>query len=108
MLDGNQIEFQCQGNAGCGMTCGTDCLITCPGTTTCTVDIGDGSIVSCPGTATCDVRCHGDCIVQMAGAARSIVRCEKADEGAECIVEGCTPVDCGNGVRACRTACPTP
>lgn len=106
VLDGNEIEFQCQGNAGCGMSCGTDCLVTCPGTTQCTVEVGDRGIVSCPGTATCDIVCHGDCTVQMAGAARSTIRCEHEADGAECVIEGCQPTDCGDGVWACGTACP--
>ena len=44
-IAGSNIEFQCDGNAACGMTCGANCLITCPGTTSCTVTTGnDGEI----------------------------------------------------------------
>lgn len=104
-IEGDDIEFQCQGNAACGMTCGTDCLITCPGTTSCSVDVDDGGIVSCPGTATCEVICRGDCTVEMTGTARSTLRCEAED--ATCEVTGCDVTDCGDGVFACRMDCPS-
>ena len=103
-IDGDGIEFQCDGNAGCGMTCGTDCLITCPGTTTCDVDVGNGAEISCPGTATCNVTCHGSCQLSMAGAARSVLICN--DAAADCQMGGCNPTDCGDGVFACGTSCP--
>lgn len=105
-IDGNDIEFQCQGNAACGMSCGTNCLITCPGTTSCTVEVEDDGIVSCPGTATCEVLCHGDCTVEMTGTAGSIVRCAGEADGAACDITGCSATDCGDGVHACRMDCP--
>ncbi|MFW6023353.1 MAG: hypothetical protein ACOC9O_01290, partial [Myxococcota bacterium] len=44
-VDGDNIEFACDGNAACGLNCGDDCLITCPGTTSCTVSTGDEGVV---------------------------------------------------------------
>jgi hypothetical protein len=105
-VDGDSIEFTCDGNAGCNLVCGNDCLITCPGTTMCTVELGDKGVVTCPGTAQCDVLCHADCSVSVAGTADAIVRCENEATGATCTITGCTPTDCGNGVHACGTACP--
>jgi hypothetical protein len=105
-VDGDDIEFSCDGNADCSLVCGTNCLITCPGTTQCTVDVGDGAVVDCPGTASCDVLCRGDCEVAVAGAADAIVTCEAEADGAVCDFTGCSPTDCGDGVYACRTACP--
>jgi len=103
---GGGIEFDCQGNAACELTCGDDCLITCPGTTSCGVVAGDGSVVRCPGTASCDVTCEGDCDVTIEGAADAVVRCEAEDIGAVCELSGCSFDDCGDGVYACGTACP--
>jgi hypothetical protein len=104
-IDADHIEFDCEGNAGCELACGNDCLITCPGTTRCEVHVGDGAEISCPGTATCNVVCAGDCAVQVTGAARATVTCEA--EGAECEIRGCpATTDCGGGVFACKTACP--
>lgn len=103
-IEGNSIEFSCQGNAACGLSCGTDCLITCPGTTMCTVATGDDAVVECPGTASCDVTCHGDCTVNVAGAAKAVLRC--TEENASCELAGCSATDCGNGIWACKTACP--
>jgi hypothetical protein len=105
-IDGDAIEFQCQGNAACGMNCGTDCLITCPGTTSCTVDVGDRGEISCPGTATCEIRCRANCTVEMTGTARSTVYCDGAADGATCEINGCNATDCGDGIYACRMACP--
>ncbi len=85
-IDGDDIEFQCEGNAACGLTCGADCLITCPGTTSCTVTVGDRGEVTCPGTATCDITCLGDCTVDVAGAATANVDCVHEADGAVCMV----------------------
>lgn len=85
-IDGDNIEFECGGNAACGLTCGEDCLITCPGTTSCTVEVGDGAEVICPGTATCDITCFGDCVVEVDGAASAQVDCVNEDDGAICEV----------------------
>ena len=104
VVEGDSIEFLCEGNAACGLTCGTTCLITCPGTTSCSVLAGDDAVVVCPGTATCDITCLGDCSVSMDGASRAVVHC--AGDGAACEFSGCSPTDCGDGVHACRTACP--
>jgi hypothetical protein len=101
----DDIEFSCDGNAACGLDCGTNCLITCPGTTSCAVIAGDEAVISCPGTAFCDVTCRGSCLVTFAGNASGLVFC--ADDLAECVVEGCAgATDCGDGVSACRTDCP--
>lgn len=105
-IDGDDIEFACDGNAACGLVCGANCLITCPGTTSCTVDTGDDGVVSCPGTAFCDITCREDCTVDIAGTAEAIVTCELEAEGAVCDVVGCNLTDCGGGVYACRTECP--
>jgi len=105
-ISGDSIEFQCDGNADCNLTCGTDCLITCPGTTSCTVDVDDNAVVECPGTASCDVTCRGNCTVDISGNADAIVRCLDQANGAVCTVNGCSTTDCGNGVSACRTTCP--
>ena len=105
-VEGDSIEFQCEGNATCNLSCGTDCLVTCPGTTSCTVEVGDGAVIVCPGTASCDVTCNGDCLVEMSGNADSIVRCVNEADGAVCQVTGCSATDCGNNVDACNTACP--
>jgi hypothetical protein len=105
-IDGDNIEFQCEGNAACSLTCGDDCLITCPGTTTCTVDVGDDAEITCPGTASCDITCHGDCTVSIAGTASAIIRCVNEDDGAVCAASGCALTDCGGGVKACRSGCP--
>lgn len=104
-IDGDGIEFHCQGNANCGLACGTNCLVTCPGTTSCSVEVGNDGHVSCPGTATCQVACRGDCTVAMTGNARSTVRCESED--ANCEITGCDATDCGDGVFACRMDCPS-
>jgi hypothetical protein len=106
-IAGSNIEFQCDGNAACGMTCGANCLVTCPGTTSCTVTTGNDGEIRCPGTASCDITCLGDCTVNGAGNAEAIVHCEGADDGAVCTIEGCTPEDCGDDVFACGAACPT-
>jgi hypothetical protein len=87
-IDGDNIEFECDGNAACGLTCGVNCLVTCPGTTTCTVEVGDDAIISCPGTATCNITCLEDCTVEVAGAANATVDCVKEAEGAVCTVNG--------------------
>ena len=87
VIEGDDIEFQCEGNASCGMTCGDNCLVTCPGTTSCTVTVGEGGVVSCPGTASCDITCLGDCTVTVAGAASATVDCVNEAEGAICTVE---------------------
>jgi hypothetical protein len=105
---GNDIEFACEGNAACGLDCGTDCLVSCPGTTSCTVVVGDDAVVVCPGTATCDVTCRADCAVEMSGASRAVVRCEAEAGGAVCTLTSCAIEDCGGGVYACRTSCPAP
>jgi hypothetical protein len=106
-ISGDSIEFSCDGNANCSLSCGDDCLITCPGTTTCTVDSGDDAVVICPGTATCDVTCRADCTVDVAGNASVIVRCLGADLGATCTMTGCSsPTDCGDGISTCRQSCP--
>ena len=106
-IEGDSIEFSCDGNADCKLGCGADCLITCPGTTTCTVDVGDNAVVTCPGTASCEVFCRADCDVDVAGNADAIVRCEDEANGATCRITGCSPTSCGNGLYACGTACPT-
>lgn len=103
-IEGNSIEFQCQGNAGCGMSCGDDCLITCPGTTSCDIDVGNRAEINCPGTASCNVSCRGSCSLQMAGAARALLTCEDPD--ADCTMDGCRAEDCGDGVFACGMDCP--
>lgn len=103
-IEGDDIEFRCDGNAGCGMSCGNDCLITCPGTTTCDIEVGDDGVIECPGTATCNVVCHGSCALSLAGAARAVLTCE--DDAAACEMSGCQATDCGNGVFACRAECP--
>jgi hypothetical protein len=105
-ISGDSIEFTCDGNAACNLDCGTNCLITCPGTTTCTVEVGDDAVVTCPGTALCDVLCHGDCTINKAGNADAIMRCEHEADGSVCMISGCTPTSCGNGVYACGAACP--
>jgi len=105
-VEGDNIEFSCDGNAACNLTCGANCLITCPGTTTCTVEVDDDAVVTCPGTASCDVLCHGDCQVNVAGNADAIVRCEKEASGAMCTVMCGGAMNCGNGVYTCSKACP--
>jgi hypothetical protein len=105
-IDGDDIEFACDGNAACGLNCGTNCLITCPGTTSCTVSTGDEGDVTCPGTASCDITCLADCRISIAGNATAVVRCEGESSGASCDVTGCTLTDCGGGIYACRTSCP--
>jgi hypothetical protein len=105
-VSADEVEFDCQGNAACGLGCGKDCLITCPGTTTCTVDVGDDALITCPGTANCNVVCRGDCTVSMAGAARATVHCADEAGGARCQIMGCNATSCGDGTYTCRTACP--
>ncbi len=83
-VDGDDIEFECEGNAACGLSCGEYCLVTCPGTTSCTADVGHGAVVECPGTATCDIACYGDCEVFVDGAASAEVDCVNEAEGAVC------------------------
>lgn len=102
-IQGDGIEFSCDGNASCDMECGADCLIRCPGTSSCEVTTGAGSIVRCPGTASCDVTCVGDCKVEVSGAADVRLTCA---EDAECVMEGCKATECGDGVSVCRTDCP--
>ncbi len=87
-IDGDNIEFECDGNAACGLACGEDCLVTCPGTTSCTVEVGDGAVVSCPGTSTCHVTCFGDCEINVDGAASAEVDCVHEDQGAVCEING--------------------
>lgn len=103
-IAGDSIEFQCEGNADCGMTCGDDCLLTCPGTTRCDVVTGSEAVIECPGTASCYVTCSGSCELNIAGAARGLLTCEDAE--ADCSFNGCEPTDCGEGVFACRVDCP--
>ncbi len=83
-IDGDDIEFECEGNAACGLSCGENCLVTCPGTTSCTVEVGHGGEVHCPGTATCDIACYGDCQVHVDGAATATVDCVNEADGAIC------------------------
>jgi hypothetical protein len=104
VIEGDSIEFHCDGNAGCGMTCGTDCLITCPGTTSCDVVVDEAAVIDCPGTAECYVTCLGSCTLSMAGASRSTLICD--DPAADCAMEGCSATDCGDGVFTCRSDCP--
>jgi len=107
-ISGDDIEFQCDGNAGCGLDCGTNCLVTCPGTTSCNVEVDDEAVVRCPGTAECTVTCSGSCTLEMAGNATSLLTCEGEADGADtdCVMEGCTPTECGDGVYACGMDCP--
>jgi hypothetical protein len=84
LIDGDNIEFECEGNAACGLSCGENCLVTCPGTTSCTVEVGHGGVVNCPGTARCEIACYGDCQVYVDGAATAIVDCVNEADGAIC------------------------
>jgi hypothetical protein len=106
-IDGDNIEFACDGNASCSYTCGENCLFNCVGTTGCEVHSGDGGHILCTGTTTCDVHCYGDCTVDSPGTSSSIVRCLAEADGAVCTITSCTATDCGDGVYACRTPCPT-
>lgn len=108
VVTGDNIEFACDGNAACGLDCGTNCLVTCPGTTSCTVAVGDDAVVVCPGTATCDITCRADCTVDMSGTSRAVVHCAGEADGATCTFTGCAVTDCGDHVYACRTDCPPP
>lgn len=105
-VSGGGIEFSCDGNADCDLTCGENCLVECPGTTSCMVTAGNATEVRCPGTASCDITCEASCAVEIRGAADGVVRCEAESSGAVCAITGCTPEECGDGVYACGTACP--
>lgn len=105
-VTGGGIEFTCDGNAACDLSCGEDCLIFCPGTTSCAVTAGDQAVVRCPGTASCSITCEESCSVEIEGAADAVVRCEAESTGATCEITGCSLEDCGDGVYACRATCP--
>lgn len=104
----DDVALTCAGNAHCAMSCGDRCEAVCEGTSGCSVELGAGSSATCQGTGVCDFTCHGDCEVACPGTSSCVVRC---DAGATCSLSGCPPqslIDCGNGVRACRSACTTP
>jgi hypothetical protein len=107
-IDGDNIEFSCDGNAGCNYACGDNCLYNCVGTTVCEVHSGDNGEVLCTGTTTCDVHCEGDCTVSSPGTSSTILRCLNEAAGAVCEITDCNATDCGDGVYTCRTACPEP
>lgn len=100
----SSVTFECDGNATCDLTCGTDCHVVCPGTAGCTATMGDGSTAVCNGTGDCHYTCVGDCSVDCPGASSCTLTCPM---GATCEITSCPQmVDCGDGVLACRNACP--
>lgn len=103
----SDVTLVCEGNASCDLECGVRCHVECPGTAGCAAAMGDDSTAICNGTGTCEYTCGGDCQIDCPGASACIVRCA---EGATCEVTSClgpSLVDCGDGVLACRTDCPT-
>jgi hypothetical protein len=107
VVDGDDdITFECDGNARCGLECGTNCHVECVGTTGCDAVMGDGSTGVCPGTASCNFTCLGSCSVSCSGSAQCTLDCP---EDGDCEITDCPMVtDCGDGVLACRTSCPPP
>jgi hypothetical protein len=101
----SDITLVCEGNARCDLACEELCRVECPGTAGCVAEMGDDSEAVCNGTGDCDYTCNGDCTVDCPGTSRCIVRCAA---GYECDVTSCGagPTDCGEGISACRTACP--
>lgn len=98
------VTLVCEGNARCELACGADCNVDCPGTSGCDATIGDGSTGTCAGTASCNYTCEGECTIDCPGASRCTLGCPT---DAACEITSCpTVTDCGDGVLACRTACP--
>ena len=101
----SDVTLTCDGNARCALSCEELCRVECPGTAGCEAVMGPDSEAVCNGTGSCDYTCEGDCTVDCPGASSCVVRCA---EGASCAITSCGPMvtDCGDGVQACRTACP--
>lgn len=101
--EGN-VTFTCDGNASCGLSCGSACDIVCPGTTGCVAKAGPSAYFECQGNATCEFTCEADCEVSCGGAARCLVTCDDPDQ---CDLSACRgSTDCGDGVFACGRDCP--
>jgi hypothetical protein len=96
----------CDGNARCSLECGAECHVECPGTSGCDAAMGPDSTAICDGTGNCDFLCEGDCSVDCPGASSCTVTCPV---DAICEITSCDMglQTCGDGVLACRTACPT-
>jgi hypothetical protein len=102
--DGNDVTFECEGNATCDLTCGTNCHVICPGTAGCIAAMGDDSTGVCNGTGSCDYTCDGDCSVDCPGTSACTLDCPVE---ATCEITSCPQVeDCGDGLLVCRTSCP--
>jgi hypothetical protein len=99
------VNLVCEGNARCDLACGDSCNVDCPGTSGCDAAMGANSMGTCNGTASCGFTCSGDCTIDCPGASSCTLACP---EGATCTITSCPMVtSCGNGVQACRTACPS-
>lgn len=102
---GVNVTLICEGNARCDLECGAGCQVECPGTAGCAATMGDDSTGICNGSGTCDYTCLGDCTVDCPGVSSCTVQCA---EGATCDITSCTQQeDCGGGLLACRSACPS-
>lgn len=95
----------CDGSDTCSGTCSGGCASDCSGLATCDFDCGTGCTYACSGNAVCTVRCDGGCTFSACdGNAECLLRCT---DPVACTMACGEPVtDCGNGVLACRTACP--
>lgn len=99
------INLICEGNARCALECGAECNVECPGTSGCDASMGPDSTGICNGTGNCAFTCAGDCSVDCPGTSSCTLACP-VDASCEITSCGQGPEDCGDGVLACRTACP--
>lgn len=99
----------CEGNARCDIECPANCTLECPGTSGCDAKIGPDSQGVCNGTSLCEITCEGDCTFDCPGTSKCIIHCAP---GHDCSITSCGGpagvTECGNGVLACRAACPPP
>ncbi|MGE0789926.1 MAG: hypothetical protein AB7S26_29905 [Sandaracinaceae bacterium] len=119
-MDGCPCALACPAGSACEPTCEEDCTVDarsasrvrvgCDGVA-CTVDAtGANEVeeVACEHEATCEVDCRGTsrCRVKCKSESQCLLRC---DVGADCRIDDCmgaSSLDCGDGVLACRRACP--
>jgi hypothetical protein len=99
------LTLICEGNARCEMSCGAECNVECPGTAGCDATMGPDSTGVCNGTGSCAFVCEGNCTVDCPGVSSCTVSCP-TDASCEITSCGQGAEDCGDGVLACRTACP--
>ncbi|HEX2881834.1 MAG TPA: hypothetical protein VHO25_20050 [Polyangiaceae bacterium] len=104
-VDGGNASCDCVGDIQCQFNCGSNCEVTCAGSEGCVATVGPDSSGACQAGGSCDFTCEGDCTFRCAGSSSCVVHCAP---GADCAITSCpNQVDCGDGVLACRTDCPS-